>query len=106
MVPTMSAAKPQLLAVDNDSTILDRRRRGLAIESFNVRVTADGKTALGTLSHSKVDVVILDILMPWLDGIDVVKEIRSTSNVPVLFLSARNLSDGKRPRRNRPPRHP
>jgi two-component system response regulator MprA len=85
----MPGEKPQLLAVDDDPAILDLLRRGLAIEGFNVRVAANGKTALRTLANSKIDVVVLDIMMPDLDGFDVVKKIRSTSDVPVLFLSAR-----------------
>ena len=89
MVPIMPGDKPQLLAVDDDPAILDLLRRGLAIEGFNVRVAANGKTALRTLANSKIDVVVLDIMMPDLDGFDVVKLIRSTSDVPVLFLSAR-----------------
>ena len=89
MVPIMPGDKPQLLAVDDDPAILDLLRRGLAIEGFNVRVADNGKTALRTLANSKIDVVVLDIMMPDLDGFDVVKQIRSTSDVPVLFLSAR-----------------
>jgi len=85
----MPGDKPQLLAVDDDPAILDLLRRGLAIEGFNVRVADNGKTALRTLANSKIDVVVLDIMMPDLDGFDVVKQIRSTSDVPVLFLSAR-----------------
>ena len=85
----MPGDKPQLLAVDDDPAILDLLRRGLAVEGFNVRVATNGKTALRTLSNSKIDVVVLDIMMPELDGFDVVKQIRSTSDVPVLFLSAR-----------------
>ena len=89
MVPIMPGDKPQLLAVDDDPAILDLLRRGLAIEGFNVRVAENGKTALRTLASAKIDVVVLDIMMPDLDGFDVVKQIRSTSDVPVLFLSAR-----------------
>ena len=89
MVPIMHGDKPQLLAVDDDPAILDLLRRGLAVEGFNVRIAANGKTALRTLANSKIDVVVLDIMMPELDGFDVVKQIRSTSDVPVLFLSAR-----------------
>ncbi|HCU72332.1 MAG: DNA-binding response regulator [Chloroflexi bacterium] len=85
----MPSDKPQLLAVDDDPEILDLLRRGLAVEGFNVRIAANGKTALRTLKTSKIDVVVLDIMMPDLDGFEVVKKIRSTSDVPVLFLSAR-----------------
>ena len=62
MVPIMHGDKLQLLAVDDDPAILDLLRRGLAVEGFNVRVAANGKTALRTLANSKLDVVVLDII--------------------------------------------
>ena len=83
------AAKPRLLAVDDDPEILDLLRRGLAIEGFDVRVAADGPAALAALAEHATDVVILDVMMPGLDGMAVIQRIRETSDVPVLFLSAR-----------------
>ena len=83
------AEKPRLLAVDDDPEILDLLRRGLAIEGFDVRVAADGDAALKALAERPTDVVILDVMMPGLDGLAVIQRIRETSDVPVLFLSAR-----------------
>jgi two-component system response regulator MprA len=82
-------AKPRLLAVDDDPEILDLLRRGLAIEGFDVRVAADGDAALKSLAEHPTDVVILDVMMPGLDGLAVIQRIREASDVPVLFLSAR-----------------
>ncbi len=65
-------------------------RRGLGIEGFDVRVAADGAQALATLDEFPADVVVLDVMMPGLDGLDVLRRIRETSEVPVLFLSARD----------------
>jgi len=83
------AAKPRVLAVDDDPEILDLLRRGLAIEGFDVRVAADGDAALRTLAEHPTDVVVLDVMMPGLDGLAVIRHIRESSDVPVLFLSAR-----------------
>ena len=83
------AAKPRVLAVDDDPEILDLLRRGLATEGFDVRVAADGNAALKSLAERPTDVVVLDVMMPGLDGLAVIRRIRETSDVPVLFLSAR-----------------
>ena len=65
-------------------------RRGLGIEGFDVRVAAGGAQALAVLDEFPADVVVLDVMMPGLDGLDVLRRIRETSEVPVLFLSARD----------------
>lgn len=82
-------AKPRLLAVDDDPEILDLLDRGLKIEGFDVRVASDGNAALRALAEHPTDVVVLDVMMPGLDGLAVIRRIRETNDVPVLFLSAR-----------------
>lgn len=82
-------AQPRLLAVDDDPEILDLLDRGLKIEGFDVRVASDGDAALRALAEHPTDVVVLDVMMPGLDGLAVIQRIRETSDVPVLFLSAR-----------------
>ncbi len=84
-----AAARPRLLAVDDDPEIRDLLRRGLAVEGFDVRAAADGPAALRMLAEHPIDVVVLDVMMPGPDGLEVIQRIRGTSNVPVLFLSAR-----------------
>ncbi len=81
--------KPRLLAVDDDPEILDLLDRGLKIEGFDVRIASDGQAALQALAEHPTDVVVLDVMMPGLDGLAVIQRIRETSDVPVLFLSAR-----------------
>lgn len=81
--------KPRLLAVDDDPEILDLLDRGLKIEGFDVRIASDGQAALKALAEHPTDVVVLDVMMPGLDGLAVIQRIRETSDVPVLFLSAR-----------------
>ena len=81
--------KPRLLAVDDDPEILDLLDRGLKIEGFDVRIASDGQAALKALAEHPTDVVVLDVMMPGLDGLAVIQRIRESSDVPVLFLSAR-----------------
>lgn len=89
MALNQPAAKPRVLAVDDDAEILDLLDRGLKIEGFDVRVACDGESALAALAEHPTDVVVLDVMMPGLDGLAVIKRIRETSDIPVLFLSAR-----------------
>lgn len=89
MALNQPAAKPRLLAVDDDPEILDLLDRGLKIEGFDVCVASDGEAALAALAEHTTDVVVLDVMMPGLDGLAVIKRIRQTSDIPVLFLSAR-----------------
>ena len=83
-------SNPRILAVDDDPGILDMLRRGLRIEGFDVRATSDGAQALEAINAGAADVVILDVMMPGLDGFDVLERVRATSDVPVLFLTARD----------------
>lgn len=89
MVTNQPGPKPRLLVVDDDAEILDLLDRGLKIEGFDVRVAPDGQAALRALAEHPTDAVVLDVMMPGLDGLAVIQRIRQTSDVPVLFLSAR-----------------
>src|SRR6056297_1911456 len=56
---------------------------------FSVETAADGKAALSQIADREPDLVLLDIMMPELDGLDVVRKVRSESNIPVILLTAR-----------------
>ena len=81
---------PRVLAVDDDPEILNMLRRGLSIEGFDVRVASNGTQALEAINAGAADVVILDVMMPGLDGFDVLEHVRAKNDVPVLFLTARD----------------
>lgn len=83
-------AKPRILAVDDDAEIRDMLCRGLGTEGFEVQVAADGEEALAAVSSGPVDAVVLDVMLPGLDGLDVLRRIRATNDVPILFLTARD----------------
>jgi len=79
-----------ILAVDDDPHIREIVSFALDKVGFNVLTAANGKEALLQFSKSYPDLIVLDILMPELDGTEVCKEIRKTSSVPIIFLSSKD----------------
>jgi two-component system OmpR family response regulator len=80
----------KILVVDDDPHI--REVISFALEKANMVVTLanDGKQALNRFNKSPVDLIVLDINMPEMDGLECCREIRKTSEVPILFLSSRD----------------
>ncbi len=83
------ARKQLILAVDDDKEMLRMLSRILELEGYGVALAANGRAALTVLEEREPDLVILDIIMPGLDGFQVLKLIRQRSNVPVIMLTAR-----------------
>lgn len=79
-----------VLVVDDDLSYRDALSVGLEHEGFTVHLAADGKAALHGFARIKPDVVVLDLRLPDLSGSEVLKEIRQTSDTPVVILSASN----------------
>ena len=84
------AANPQILIVDDDAHIRDVVSYALVKANFRVAEAIDGNAALEAVAQTTFDLIVLDILMPEKDGIEVCNEIRRTSQVPILFLSSKN----------------
>jgi two-component system OmpR family response regulator len=80
----------RILAVDDDPHIREVIRVALRKAEMTVTEARDGKEALGRLAADRPDLVILDIGMPELDGLEVCRQIRKSSDVPILFLTARD----------------
>lgn len=80
---------PKVLVVDDDHQIREALRRGLQARGYEVLSAANGETALDILSAASVDVVVLDLGLPGIDGHDVIRRLRSFSDVPVVVLSVR-----------------
>jgi DNA-binding response OmpR family regulator len=78
-----------ILVVDDDREILGILNRTLELEGYDVAIAADGRAALALLEEYRPDLVILDIIMPELDGFQVLNLIRQRSNIPVIMLTAR-----------------
>jgi two-component system response regulator MprA len=88
-VATAGAAR--LLVVDDEPAVRDALRRALTLEGYAVDLAFDGEQALGALAVDEPDAVILDVLMPGVDGLVVCRRIRDRgSRVPVLMLTARD----------------
>lgn len=78
-----------LLLVDDDVEFCDLLAEYLGSEGFDVEVAHDGLRAIEILRSAPVDITILDVMMPAMSGLDVLRELRRFSHVPVLMLTAR-----------------
>ncbi len=79
----------RLLLVEDDPSIREIATLGLEQAGFRVTATGDGRDALLRFRHSPFDLVVLDIMLPSLDGLEVCREIRRESQSPIVMLSAR-----------------
>jgi len=77
------------MVVDDEQAILRLLSRTLKLEGYGVVVAADGRSAVALLEERRPDLVLLDIMMPELNGFQVLDLIRQHSNVPVIMLTAR-----------------
>lgn len=78
-----------ILVVDDDPEIVSFLKRGLAYEGYTIDTAGDGTEALAKAREREPDLVILDIMMPGLDGIEVSRRLRQASEVPILMLTAK-----------------
>ena len=78
-----------IMVVDDDQEMLKILNRTLELEGFDVVVVADGISALALMKEHEPDLVVLDIMMPELDGFQTLDLLRERSNVPVIVLTAR-----------------
>jgi two-component system, OmpR family, KDP operon response regulator KdpE len=85
----MTVAPQVVLIVDDDAQILRALRTGLRSRGYDVRTAPNGETALDVLARERLDVVILDLGLPGIDGHEVVRRLRGWSDVPVIVLSVR-----------------
>ena len=77
-----------ILAVDDHSEIRELLKRFLVQHGFKVTVAADGEEMNTQMSHSQFDLIILDLMLPGKDGVTLCREIRATSNIPIIMLTA------------------
>ena len=75
--------------VDDDPEIVSFVKRGLAYEGYTVDTAADGEEALARAREKEPDLVILDIMMPGLDGFEVARRLRQGGDVPIIMLTAK-----------------
>ncbi|WP_395690176.1 response regulator transcription factor [Nocardioides sp.] len=83
--------KPRVLVVDDDKAVRESLRRSLEFNGYDVALAADGAEALAGIASSAPDVVVMDVMMPRLDGLETTKALRTAGNdVPILVLTARD----------------
>jgi len=81
---------PKLLIVEDDEAMSTALRDGFAYEGFEVCIAKDGSTGLKMATEESPDVIILDVMLPRMNGLDVCKQIRKDGNgIPILMLTAR-----------------
>jgi two-component system OmpR family response regulator len=89
-------ARQQILVVDDEPSIVDAVATTLRYEGFDVREATNGRAALAAAQEAPPDLIVLDVMLPDLDGIEVTRRLRADGiRVPVLFLTARDSVDDK-----------
>jgi two-component system, OmpR family, response regulator MtrA len=86
----MRGVKGRILIVDDDTALSEMLGIVLRGEGFDPVSCADGERALGAFRDSKPDLVLLDLMLPGKDGIDVCRQIRAESGVPIVMLTAKS----------------
>jgi DNA-binding response OmpR family regulator len=90
-----SGRDPRVLVVEDDEEIAQVLQRSLRLEGYEVRLAADGETALDHAAAFRPDLVILDLGLPKLDGMEVARRLRRGDDVPILMLTARDALDAR-----------
>jgi len=80
----------RILIIEDETEIANYLRRGLAYEGFTVEIASDGLAALAVARERVPDVVVLDLMLPGLDGMEVAQRLRAGSSVPIIMLTARD----------------
>ena len=80
----------RVLVIEDEAKIADLLRRGLIYEGYQVEVASDGETGLALARDHSPDLVILDLMLPGIDGLEVCRRLRAASDVPILILTAKD----------------
>jgi two-component system, OmpR family, response regulator MprA len=84
-------SRPRVLVVDDDQAVRESIRRSLQFNGYDVALAGDGAEALAAIASATPDAVVMDVMMPRLDGIEATKALRAAGNdLPILVLTARD----------------
>ena len=87
----MTLVTVRILVVDDDRAVLESLRRSLSFNGYTVDLAEDGVEALEAINNERPDALVLDVMMPRLDGLEVCRQLRSTGDdLPILVLTARD----------------
>ena len=89
IVEVWRGMKAKILVVDDDPAISEMLSIVLEAEGFDTVVVTDGAEAVGTFEREQPDLILLDLMLPGMNGIDICKAIRRTSPVPIVMLTAK-----------------
>jgi two-component system response regulator RegX3 len=84
-----SEHRVSVLVVEDEESFIDALTIGLGREGFEVAIARDGQQALALFANNTFDVVLLDLMLPKMSGLDVCRSMRATSNVPIIIVSAK-----------------
>jgi two-component system response regulator MprA len=82
--------RERILVIEDEDRILQLLRRGLTYEGYRVETAADGTSGLASARETPPDLVILDWMLPGIDGLEVCRRLRAGGNVPILMLTAKD----------------
>jgi two-component system OmpR family response regulator len=86
----------RVVVVDDEATLSDLLSMALRYEGWDVRTAAEGRTAIGLIRDFQPDVVVLDVMLPDIDGLQVLKRLRDDGqDTPILFLTAKDALDDR-----------
>jgi two-component system, OmpR family, response regulator len=85
----MEVAMRKVLIVEDDQGIAELERDYLEINGFSVNICNDGLSGLKSIEKEEYDLIILDIMLPEIDGLEILKRIRDTKDIPILLVSAK-----------------
>jgi diguanylate cyclase (GGDEF)-like protein len=97
-VTALNESRPRILVVDDDVDIARFVEMNLVMDGFDVVVARDGESALEMIAHNSPDLVILDLMMPGMDGVEVARRLRAdaiTSALPIIMLTAKGQTVDK-----------
>jgi len=86
----MTDERPRLLLIEDEPHIAGFLRRGLALHGYDVRHVTDGLSGLMAARTEPVDLIVLDLMLPDMDGTEVCRQIRSVRTTPIIILTARD----------------
>lgn len=91
----MTARKTRIITADDDPQLLRLIARNLEFEGYEVITASDGQIALGLIEKSAPDLILLDVMMPKMDGFTVCQRVREFSSLPIILITARGQDQDK-----------
>jgi len=85
----------RILVVDDDSRIRDVLRRQLSYEGYQVELAGDSKEAFARVAENPPDLVVLDWMLPGMDGVEICRRLRQTDDMPIIMLTAKGTLEDK-----------